>query len=141
LISKEHNNGKVWDLRWRFEYSDGHPTKFGMWSKPGERKDLSSQAWAQKQTNISRACIEAKFCETKETRVVASCRGDEFVNFQWMAEFHAPMMFKGEANGRHVLNGLKLLTAEHSIEAYGNGEVVTKERPEAEKKINFVRWR
>ncbi len=138
MISKEHNNGKVWDLRWRFEYSDGHPTKYGMWSKPGDRKDLSSQAWAQKQTNISRACIEAKRVDSTAPEIVAFCSGDQFVNFQWMAEFVSSMA--GGA-GRHVLCGLKLLTADKSVSVHGNGSVTVEDRPEAEKKINFVRWR
>lgn len=138
MLSKTHNNGKVWDLRWRFEYADGHPTKYGMWSKPGDRKDLSSQAWAQKQTNIARACIEANFVETGEKKIVAWCEGHEFVNFQWMAEFTSSM---AGGPGRHVLCGLKLVTAEKCVEVHGDGSINVVDRPEEEKKINFVRWR
>jgi len=72
-----------WFLRWRFEYSDGKPPKYGQWDRHGDIE--TDQAWRQDKTNLLYACIEGKDNRTKDIQIFHRCLGADFVNFNWIA--------------------------------------------------------
>ena len=49
--------GKKYDLRWRFDFSDGK-VKYGKWSSPGSTDEL--KAYCNNREGLIRASIEGK---------------------------------------------------------------------------------
>lgn len=123
-------------LRWRFDFGNGRPEKYGQWSRPATRNE-DMAAFVNKD-GIVRAAIEGKDIETREVRVLAECDGWDFVNFQWMAE--ARMGFGAAAPGplaAHRLVGLKLVTREVELQVNEAGDVHVAARSEEDKKFHY----
>lgn len=125
-----HNQpGRRYWLRWRFEYGDGKPAKYGMWSNPGPANDLTTKAWNHNRGVVKMAIVEGKDLETKQTVALAACSGEDFVNFEWMAvAFVNPFNVKTGTTPRTKLAGLKLKTRyhEHRVDEGGNVETVAR---------------
>lgn len=132
MLSTEHNKlERRFYVRWRFEYLDGKPPKYGMWSRPADKNDTANQAWCHNK-NVARAIIEGKDIRTKEVVSLVECRGDDFINFQWNAVARLNL---GSNIGREYtpltkLSGLKLVTRYKVFDVYETGEVVESVREE-----------
>jgi len=131
MLSTTHNQPeRRYLVRWRFDYLDGKPTKFGSWSRPAADNDPSNQAWRHN-TKVSRAIVEGKDIRTREVSVLADCRGEDFVNFQWNAVARMnPLAIRGEVVPFTQLAGLKIVTRYTTIDVFETGEVFTSPRPE-----------
>ena len=122
-------------LRWRFDYSDHKPSKYGMWSRDPDNPN--EKACFQSKDNLRRAVIEGKHIRTFEIVTLAECDGWDFCNFQWMAEFRARANdIAGTAFCRHV--GLKIVTRECWIEVGFHGGVNKIPRTEQDKNFHYA---
>jgi len=113
-------------LRWRFDYSDHKPTKYGMWSHPGEFD--TEKAWCQSKENLLVAHIEGKNFVTREIVLLASCPGPDFVNFQWIAgAVQRGLRVSGSKKLPWRVIGLMLVTRSQKTKIYDNGMVETED--------------
>ncbi len=119
-------------LRWRFDYFDTKPPKYGMWSRPAVL--LSDMAAFISKENLRVASIEAKHVETREVISLAECEGCDFVNFQWIAQVRYNI---GIGTQNSQLIGLKLVTRDTSIEVYPSGDIKILNRSEHDKQFHF----
>jgi len=121
-------------LRWRFE-REGHPPKYGMWSQPGNTP--ATQAWAQNKEGLTWAVIEGKNVETAEIKRLYEVPGQDFMNFQWIAEARLnPLEINGKTTPRTRIIGMKIVAREQTIEVYSNGNI--RKGPNTVKNINFA---
>lgn len=120
-------------LRWRFDFSDGKPSRFGMWSRPATRRE-DMAAYVNK-TGLTRAAIEAKHIITREIVTVAECDGHDFITFQWLSSAR----FSGI--GHQLLSqqvyGLRLVSRDNFYDATVNGALNIVARPEDQKNFNY----
>ena len=107
-------------LRWRYDYHDHKPTKYGQWNRHSENP--SDQAWCQSKENLMNASIEVKNYYTREIKRVAECRGQDFVNFQWIATASTPMQSKGKVVSMGSIVGLSLVSRKEIFSFYLNGQ-------------------
>ncbi len=125
----------IWLLRWRFDYSDDKPARYGLWSR-SSRNPIDMAAFVNKE-NLRRASIEAKnFVNRDDVRILAECDGWDFVNFQWMAEARV-----SSADSRvtgHRLIGLKLVTRDWFFLVFRDGTMQKVPRPEDDKKFHYA---
>lgn len=77
----------MWDLRWRFTYLDGKEDRFGVWNKPGTK---ANQAFFADKQYLARAFIEGKD-ENRNTKILLEVKGEDFVNFEFIAKSSVPM--------------------------------------------------
>jgi hypothetical protein len=112
-----------WFLRWRFEYSDGKPPKYGQWDRHGDF--ASDQAWSQDKTNLLYACIEAKGSTSREVKVIHRCPGADFVNFNWIATASAPLNLKGSITPIPRIVGLMLIDRKQKHQFFSSGATDT----------------
>ena len=128
---------ETWLLRWKFEYNDHKPTKFGQWNKYGNHP--TDFAWAQPKSNLLRAVIEGKNYYTREISTFAECPGHAFLNFQWVGGTQIPLKPKGGKVIRQpTVLGLTLLTPTRSYTFYINGKREDKPTPPELLKLNFA---
>lgn len=114
-------------LRWRFHWFD-RPSKFGMWSHPGEQKDLATKAWYHNKEGLILAVIEGKDVVTREVKVLVECPGQDYRNFQWVAL--ASVVPGALAGGGSVtpltrIGGLKVQTRNEEITVMDDGSITT----------------
>ena len=110
-------------LRWRFDYAT-RPAKYGMWSQPAVLES-DTAAFCPKD-GLVRAAIEGRHSITREDKIIAACDGQDFVNFQWVAEAHFNP-FGGGITQQNVV-GLKLVTSQNETTVFASGKVVQDER-------------
>lgn len=118
---------KKFDLRWRFEFSDHKPAKYGIWSSPGPKGDLTSKPSFVNQTNLLYAVVEGKCTKTKEIFRLLEVPAREFKEFAWMASASCPAFFKGDIKPIHRLMGLVVKTHKKTITLLGDGSVWEKD--------------
>ncbi len=128
---------RLYRLRWRFEFSDGRPPKYGQWSNPGNIE--TDGAWRVNKSNLSRAAVEAECLRTFNITTLAECDGWDFVNFEWQAVASMPGFLGVEAiSPRGEIVGLTLVTRELQLVCFINGDQAVKARTEADKKIHLA---
>lgn len=66
-------------FRWAFEFID-KSTRRGVWNN--QSNNLCDLASSVNKTGMVRALIEGKHFRTKEVKVYADMRGEDFINFQ-----------------------------------------------------------
>lgn len=132
----ETMNARKCILRWRFDYSDSKPSKFGYWMNSGD--DDHGKASLQDKTNLLRACIEGKDIKTRKTICLTECDGHEFVNFQWLAYCHANINIKGTVKLPTMLVGMAMITTDYKILVYSDGRINVEKRTEVEKSQNLA---
>lgn len=124
-------------LRWRFDFANNKPSKYGQWSRPATIKnDLA--AMVNKEALV-RACIEGKDRKTKEITPIVECDGHDFVNFEWVNARHHLVANLGCSMLApfHRLLGLALVTREMKALVLLDGTVLPRPRTEAEKKLHL----
>lgn len=107
-------------LRWRYDYHDHKPPKYGQWNRHGDQP--IDQAWSQDKSNLLRASVEAKNYYTKEITTVCECPGQDFINFKWMAAARTPLNPKGRVTVTPSLLGLTLIARNKTTRCFINGE-------------------
>jgi len=123
-------------LTWLYQYKDGL-IKHGMWSNPGEEKDLANKAWANHRDDIVFAGIYSKDVLSRDKKILAECRGCDFRNFQWIATTPVIVGSDGKFKGSNIvrIDGIKLLTRYETIEVMIDGTI--KRLPPSDENINF----
>jgi hypothetical protein len=129
------NLKKVYDLRWRFEYSDEKPAKYGAWSRSGNTSEL--HAWCQNKTNLLFAIVEGKHIETKQTMVLAECSGQDFCNFEWKAVAIMPGI-KGTTPLHSTLVGLTIVSRDFITTVMIDGRIGTMPRALEDKNFHYA---
>jgi len=124
-------------LRWRFEWN-GKPFKAGMWSHPGDERDLENKAWNKNKEGLLWAMVEAKnYINRADQKIVVAVPGQDFLNFQWIALGMIPMRnLKVESQATTLIGGLKVLTRHEEICVYDTGKVTR--GPHDNHMINFA---
>jgi hypothetical protein len=120
-------------LRWRFDFSDGRPAKWGGWNYRTQRPE--EMAVFVNKEGLTKASVEAEHPETFQILTVAECPGADFVNFAWMDTWH------GNVNGGgsyQKIAGLKMVTRETEVEVYCTGEMRVVPRTEEDKKFHYA---
>jgi hypothetical protein len=121
-------------LRWRFDFSDDRPAKYGMWSLPATREeDMASRV---NTTGLVRASIEGKEVSSRVVKTIVECDGHDYVVFEWNAAFIGGI--NPTKGGRHQLLGLKLVTRDLELNVFPTGDVKAIRRSDEHKKINFA---
>lgn len=103
-------------LRWRFDFAS-RPTKCGMWNNPGTNN--VDKACFQNKEGLTWARIEGKNISTREVKVLAEISGQDFLNFQWMAQ-------RRLKSGETELLGIKILSRYNEVEVDMSGAVKVK---------------
>jgi hypothetical protein len=127
----------LFDMRFRFEYSDGKPTMLGKWNDTN--KHAKKQAWSVNRTGLSRVMIEARNIETGEIKVVVDCPGHDYRFMQW----RAVRSFNLNALSNQTLTrniGLVLWTSSKKIYVYNWGKVEIEELSIDDKKYHFAAY-
>lgn len=126
-------------VRWRFEWND-RPAKYGMWSNPGDPKDLTTKAWCNNHEGLKLAGIEIKNMQTREIKLAVYCDGHDFVNFQWVNLAKTDLFgIKGNVTPFTHLVGLTLITRNHRFTVYHDSDkILLEDRTEDDKRINFA---
>lgn len=110
----------MYDLRWRFEYSDGKPAKYGMWNTPGTFE--TEQAWCQNKDHLLYAVVEGKHKVTKKIETMVRCPGPEFVNFGWISKaVMSGLGIKGSAKLPSSIIGLQIRGRDRLVDVYIDG--------------------
>lgn len=141
--SAEHvkHPGMLFDLRWRFEYTDGTAPSIGIWNRPaGNKEDLDMYACFQKNRNIRVAMIEGRDVLSREYKVLFEVAGQDFCLFKWVAMASAPALFKGVARPRHMLCGLQMVSRYEAWTIFPDGQVWRKMRSADDLKINYAAY-
>lgn len=133
----ELHSPKYW-LRWRFDYSDGKPSKVGGWLNPGDEKNQHMLAYMQSKENLLRACVEVKNIETNCVAPYAECEGQDFCTFEWVARAAMPAFFKGSVQiGGNVYGsavvGLTLVSRNERIRVTIDGQIKRTPRTDADR--------
>jgi hypothetical protein len=123
-------------LRWRFEYADGKATKYGMWSHPGASP--ADMAVYQTKQGLALAMIEGRHSATKEDKILAVCPGDDFCNFQWVAEAHFNP-FGGGVTQQNVV-GMKLVSRYDEVTVFASGRVTQDARTLEDQQFNYASY-
>ena len=121
-------------LRWRFEYTDGKPPKYGQWDRHGDRPE--DQAWSQDKINLARAVIEAK--GPKGIVQVAEMPGQDFMNFAWHAFRNAPILIRGVSKEVCTISGLMVVGRYTRISVFKNGTVEEEKTPESYHRLELA---
>lgn len=140
MLPVHHNQAsRRYLLRWRFEYADGKPARYGMWSTPANKADFDSQAWTQNKGAIARAMVEGKDIRTKEVKVLLDCPGVDFVNFEWnaLAAFN-PYSIGGACIPRTTLAGLQIRSRYAITSVDETGFVEAKPRPPEDMAFHYA---
>lgn len=127
----------LYRLRWRYEFKDGRPPKYGQWSNPGDIDKEGS--WRVNKDNLSRAAVESECQRTWQEKTVAECEGWDFVNFEWMAVAAVPgFSNQMTIHPRGQIVGLTLVTRDLQLACFINGEQAVRARSEDDKKIHLA---
>lgn len=118
-------------LRWRFDFSDTKPSRFGDWGIAHSHDPSKMAAYVNKE-NLTRACVEALNPWTQEILPLVQCDGHEFVNFKWMAEVRA-----NDCGIKHTLVGMMLVTRLQQISVLNTGEILVDERTDEDKLYHY----
>lgn len=124
-------------LRWRFDFANNKPSKYGQWSRPATRpEDLAAMV---NKDALVRASIEGKDRKTRQIVTIVECDGHDFVNFEWINARHHFCANLGATMIApfHRLLGLKLVTRELKACVFLDGTVLPLQRTEAEKKLHL----
>jgi len=121
-------------LRWRFEYADAKPAKYGIWDYTDGDKHPENSAWAVSKENLLYAVIESECLRTHEITRVIECKGADFCNFAWVAA--QPFTGSGEMPAPRIL-GLQLVSRDFRTTAFYDGTTRMAERDEADKATQF----
>lgn len=108
---------KVYRLRWRFEYSDGKPDKWGIWNHDEECSPYG--ATLTDKTNLLFAHIEAEPIDgSEETKKVVTCAGPDLrhVGIVMTARVSDDLQYQ-----QRFFVGLKLTTTKEQVTAYVDG--------------------
>jgi hypothetical protein len=107
-------------LRWRFEYADGKPAKYGMWSQPSVSV-RDTAAFCSKE-NLALAMIEGRHAVTREDKIMAVVPGADYCNHQWMAESNFSPFGHGGRLQQNII-GMKIQARDEEITVFASGEV------------------
>lgn len=129
----------IFDLRWRLEYNDGTPAKYGPWTRDAYRQE--EMATFQKRENLARALVEMKDKRNGYSQTAVHCSGQDFVNFKWVRGGSYPY---GKSGGRPVILysqiiGMVLVTRELEATVYVDGrEPEIKFRSDEDKNYHYA---
>lgn len=127
----------LYDLRYRFEYSDGKPTILGKWNDTN--KHAKKAAWAVNRNGLSRVMVEARNIETGEIKVVVDCPANDYRFLQWRAVRSInPMQLSQQTLTRNI--GMVLWTSAKKIYIYNWGKVEIEELNEDDKRYHFAAY-
>lgn len=131
------NQQLTFDLRYRFDYWDGKPSKVGKWNHSGEH--AANQAWCADKTGLAWVFIEAKNIETGQAKNVVECPGQDFRFLQWRAL--RGVHLKNVSTPSPTINiGLVLWTARTKIFVYRYGKIETEELTEHEQNYHYAAY-
>lgn len=134
----DNSPSNLYHLRWRFDFSNGKPSKWGMWDSPGPKGDLATKAWCHNGESLLFASVEGKNRETGHIVTLLQVPGEDYVNFQWDAAAIVNPGFVGTVTPIHRLVGLRLIARDSEYVVRATGETETVPRSEASKLINFA---
>jgi len=138
LLDRPPSNEEIkYLLRWRFDFANNKPTKYGQWSRPATIQ--SDMAAMVNKEGLIRASIEGKDRTTKDVLTILECDGHDFVNFEWVNARHYFVSNLGASMIApfHRLLGLALVTREFKTLVLLDGTVHPRPRTEAEKKLHL----
>ena len=98
------------------------PPKMGIWSRPSENH--LENASAQSRDGLAYAIIEGKNKETRETVILAECKGSEYVMHRWIAAVSTPLSVRGKLNIQGSIQGMTLVTIDFKYHVQLDGIVV-----------------
>lgn len=127
------------DIRWRFEYSNGKAAKYGFWTRDSDQKDIKEMASFQPREGLSRVIIERKCKETKKIDTPVHCIGQDYCLFKWV---RVARFGFGSIQGVQKLNsqlvGLTLVTRDFEATVLIDGSPVQIEaRTKADKNFHY----
>lgn len=118
-------------VRWRFDYANYKPTKYGLWCQSG---DMEHQAWCTNKDMLLRATIEQKDMRTQLTTDVVSCAGQDFVNFRWQKID----IWNGQVGTLPgCIVGLIMVTRDWEYRALVDGKTQKRRRAESDKTVHW----
>ncbi len=124
-------------IRWKFEYFDGKPNKFGAWNSMGS--DKSTWAWCASKENLKYAIIEEKDFITRVIKERVRVDGYNFINFNWLAgTSFQPFSQIQEAKQPGYIIGLSLTTIDEVITVGIDGKISRRFRTDEEKAANLA---
>jgi hypothetical protein len=127
----------LFDLRYRFDYFDGKPSKIGKWNHSGNH--IANQAWSVDTKNLSWAFIEAKKIETGEIKKIVECPGQDFRFFQWRA-IRSVHLKNVSAPSATINIGLVMWTRTKKIFSYRYGVVEIEDLSDWDSNHNFAAY-
>lgn len=104
-----------------------------MWDNPGKLD--TDKACFNNKDDVICAKIEGKNYLTRETVVLAEIKGEDFMNFQWLANAY---LTPGTSTPRTVLTGMKIVSRNEEIEVFKNGHI--NKKPLSNGNINFATY-
>lgn len=131
-LPSRYNMQFTYLLRWRFDYFDSKPSKFGEWSRHGASP--ATQAWSQSRDSLRRVAIESKHLLTREVKVQCYLDGHRYRNLQWLAMAACPMIPIGEVKLQETNVGLILSSDEDDFIIFSDGRILAKKRTEQQNK-------
>lgn len=127
-------------LRWRFEYSDGKPAKYGMWDY-GTQESTWGSAHMQSKNNLLFAIIEAENCERNDVQQPVVCDGPDFCNIETFGTVF--VHYKKDKDGmevmtqEQVIDGMALVTRNKRFKVFCSGPVVVEDRVDLDTNYHF----
>lgn len=106
-----------------------------MWNQSGP--NASDKACFQNKEYLLRASIEAKDIVTRQVFVLAECSGQDFVNFEWLAQVRA-FDLTGSKKLPSTNIGLVLVTRDKRVVFEFNGNHYIEDRTDKEKLIHYT---
>lgn len=125
-----------WRLRWRFEYSNGRPSRYGIWDYSDAKHALGS-AFAQPKDNLLYAIIEAENRDRNRVIHAIVCDGPDYCNFAWEATAYVYSIATSNTQLDTVTNGLTLVSRTHRHTFYRNGNFKIIERTDPDTLYHF----
>ena len=127
---------RLYRLRWRFEYSDGKPPRYGIWDFTDGDRVAELSAWRANAENCLFAVVEAECVYSHETTRVIECPGADFVNFAWVGA--QAINVDGSGNIPLMIIGFQIVTRDQKVTAFRDGRTHIEARSEEEKSIHLA---
>lgn len=141
LIEFANAENSPWHVRWRFEYSDGKPSKYGMWDN-GDQSTPWGSASKQSKENLMFAMVEVENRDRNKCLHAVVCSGPDFCNFEWQGtSFVVTTVNKNGARSSEAtetrIDALVLVTRTQRFKVYRSGVIEVEERTDSDSMFHY----
>lgn len=136
LYEMDTHHDAPWRLRWRFEYSNGRPSAYGIWDF-SNTKHSSGSAFAQPKDHLLYAIIEAENRNRNKIIHAVVCDGPDYCNFEWQATAFVYTIGSEDTQLETITSGLTLVSRTHRYSFFRSGQFKIHERTDSDTMFHF----